>query len=42
LADLAANRDPDAVANLSAGKQEACWNLWSDLAALVKRVEEKK
>jgi serine/threonine-protein kinase len=41
-ADLAGIRDPDAVAKLAAGEQAACEKLWADVAALLKKVEEKK
>jgi len=34
--------DPAAVATLPAGEQEACKKLWADVAALLKKVEEKK
>jgi hypothetical protein len=40
--DLAGIRDPDAVAKLPAEEQEACKKLWADVAALLKKVEEKK
>jgi hypothetical protein len=41
-ADLAAIRYPDAVAKLPADEQEACKKLWADVAALLKKVDEKK
>jgi hypothetical protein len=39
LADI---READAVAKLPADEREACKKLWSDVAALLKKVEEKK
>jgi hypothetical protein len=39
--DLAGIRDPVGVAKLPADEQEACKKLWADVAALLKRVEEK-
>jgi serine/threonine-protein kinase len=38
--DLAGLRDKDAVAKLSADEQDACKNLWADVAVLVKRAQE--
>ena len=41
-ADLAGIRYQDAVAGLPADEQEACKQLWADVAALLKKVEEEK
>jgi WD40 repeat protein/serine/threonine protein kinase len=41
-AELAGVPGPEAVAKLPADEQEACMKLWADLAALRKKVEEKK
>jgi hypothetical protein len=41
-ADLAGIHDSDAVAKLPPEEQEACKKLWADVAALLKKVEEKK
>jgi hypothetical protein len=40
--DLAGIRDPDVVAKLRPDEQEACKKLWSDVAALLKKVEQQK
>jgi hypothetical protein len=40
--DLAAIRDPAAVAKLPADEKEGCKKLWANTAALLKKVEEKK
>jgi hypothetical protein len=39
--DLAAIRDPAAVAKLPADQQEACQRLWADVEALRKKAQEK-
>jgi hypothetical protein len=39
-ADLGGIRDLDAVAKLPAGEKEACKKLWTDVAALLKKVGE--
>jgi hypothetical protein len=41
-AGLAGIRDPDAVAKLPTDEQDACKKLWADVAALLKKVEEKR
>jgi serine/threonine-protein kinase len=40
--DLAAIRDPKEIAQLPTDEQGACNKLWADVAALLKKVEEKK
>jgi serine/threonine-protein kinase len=40
--DLAGIRDPVAVGKLAADEQEACKKLWADVAALRRKLEEKK
>jgi len=41
-ADLTDIRDQTAVGTLPAGEREACEKLWAAVAALLKKVEEKK
>ena len=41
-AELAGIRDQGAVAKLPADEQDACKKLWVDVAASLKKVEEKK
>jgi hypothetical protein len=39
---LAGIRNPDAVGKLPADEHEACKKLWADVAALLRKVEERK
>jgi hypothetical protein len=41
-ANLAGIRDPAAVAKVPPDEREECKKLWADVAALLKKVEEKK
>jgi hypothetical protein len=41
-ADLAGIRDPEALKKLPVEERDACVRLWADVAALLKKADEKK